>query len=915
MSEPLQFLLLGLGLGGVYALIAQGVVLVYRGSGVLNFAHGAMGAIGAYAYFEAVEAGVPQGAAVVIGVAASALGGALTYLLVMRWLRTSSPVTRLVATLGVLAVVQQALILEYGTTSTFVDPILPANVWTFFSGVTVPSDRIYILLVACVLTVALWLVFRFTRFGWATVAVAENERATATMGWSPEVIAVANWSLGAALAGLAAILILPILGLSVVPLTLLIIPALATALVGGFRSFPLALAGGLAIGVAESELTRYVSDPGWATSVPFLVIVVVLALRGDALPLRGEALFRLPRVGTGRVPIWIPVAAFLLGWWWIGASDATGALVLASTFAIALVMLSLIVVTGYAGQLSLAQFALAGMGAFVAGRLADVAGWPFPVVVVIGVAVALPIGVLVALPALRTRGISLAIATFGLALAIERIVLGNSDFTGGFAGTVVDRPTLFGWEIDSLLQPKRYALVCLVALLVVVVMVANLRRGPAGRRLLAVRANERAAVALGISAVRAKLFAFALASAIAALGGILFAFRSSQIDFSPFNVNASINAVVFTVLPGIGFLASSVLSAAAQPGNLLPHLFSELDWDRYFQLVGGLLLIVTIIKAPDGALDPVFRQLRHLAAWARRTMPWLPRRRPAVAPSDPKRAPVPPARLHARGISVHFGGVRALQDVAIEVEPGTVTGLIGPNGAGKTTLIDVLSGFTAPDEGTVELDRVDITHQSPRRRSLAGLGRSFQHLELFEDMTVGDNLRVAGDPRSWVLYLSDLFRPRRAPLPPAARAAIEDFGLADDLDKLPSALPHGRRRLVGIARAVAGQPSILFLDEPAAGLDERQRRELGLLVRRLAQDWGIAVLLIEHDVPLVTSVCDRVVALDFGRVIASGTPAQVIATPAVVAAYLGADVAERDFAPTVDDVAPTDSPPARTVRP
>ena len=892
MAEPFQFFLLGLGVGGIYALIAQGVVLIYRGSGVLNFAHGAIGALGAYAYFELMESGTPQVIAVLLGVGVSAFAGALTYLLVMRWLQKRSPVTRLVATLGIMTVIQQSLILRYPS-AVFVDSILPAEVWRPFEGVVFSSDRIWILVVAAGLSFGLWALYRFTRFGWATVAAAENERATASMGWSPDVIALANWTLGSALAGLAVILILPIIGLSVLTLTLLIIPALATALVGGFRSFPLTLIGGLAVGVAESELTRYVDEPGWSRSVPFMVIVVVLVIRGDAVPARGEQLFRLPRVGSGLMPWWAPVGLLAVGWYWISSTDATGSLVLATTFAFALIMLSLVVVTGYAGQLSLAQFAFAGMGAFVAGRLADVAGLPFLAAVVVGVAAAIPLGAIIALPALRTRGISLAIATFGLALAIEKIVLNNNDWTGGYVGTVVGRPTLFGWEVDSLFHPKRYALVCLVALAIAMIMVANVRRGSTGRRLLAVRANERAAVALGVSAVRAKLYGFALAASIAALGGILLGFRSSQISFAPFTVQASINAVVFTVVGGIGYIASGLFAGAAQPGAIVSHLLSEFDWEKYFLLMGGGVLIFNLLRFPDGALSYAPNFMRRLMAILRRD------REEELAEGARQR--VAPRSLRVRGASVRFGGVQALKDVDIHVEPGKVTGLIGPNGAGKTTLIDVITGFTKPEHGTIDIDGKRINSLSPRRRSLAGIGRSFQGLELFEDMSVMDNIRVASDSKEARTYFTDLVKPRRVPLPATAVAAIDEFELHDDLHKLPSELPHGRRRLVGIARAVAAQPSVLLLDEPAAGLDDVQRRELRTLIRRLADDWGIAVLLIEHDVPTVLAVCDDVVALDFGSVIATGTGDEVASHPAVVRAYLGE---EPEVEPELDEGAP-----------
>jgi sulfate-transporting ATPase len=243
--------------------------------------------------------------------------------------------------------------------------------------------------------------------------------------------------------------------------------------------------------------------------------------------------------------------------------------------------------------------------------------------------------------------------------------------------------------------------------------------------------------------------------------------------------------------------------------------------------------------------------------------------------------------LQVRDVAVRFGGVRALAGVSLDVGPGEVVGLMGPNGAGKTTFIDAVTGFTRLHAGTIALDGARIDGLGARRRARLGLGRTFQSLELFDQLSVLENLRAAADPRDPGAYLTDLLRPRRTPLSAAARSAIEMFELGDDLHRVPAELPYGRRRQVAIARAVAAEPSILLLDEPAAGLDETGTRELADLLRRLVDEWGIGVLLVEHDVPMLNRVCDRLVVLDFGAVIATGTPAEIRSDPAVVAAYLG----------------------------
>ena len=252
---------------------------------------------------------------------------------------------------------------------------------------------------------------------------------------------------------------------------------------------------------------------------------------------------------------------------------------------------------------------------------------------------------------------------------------------------------------------------------------------------------------------------------------------------------------------------------------------------------------------------------------------------------------VAPMTLDVRDVSVRFGGVQAVADVSVTLRPGEVVGLIGPNGAGKTTLIDAITGFVSA-RGRVELDGRDVSKWSARRRARAGLGRSFQSLELFESMTVYENLRAASDRRDPLAYLIGLVHPGDDPLSPVALAAIREFGLEDDLDRRPEELPYGRRRLVAIARAVAAGPSVLLLDEPAAGLGDRETEELGRLVRHLADEWGLAVLMVEHDVALVLRVCDRVTVLDEGLNLASGAPDEIRHDPKVIAAYLGEPVTE-----------------------
>jgi sulfate-transporting ATPase len=247
--------------------------------------------------------------------------------------------------------------------------------------------------------------------------------------------------------------------------------------------------------------------------------------------------------------------------------------------------------------------------------------------------------------------------------------------------------------------------------------------------------------------------------------------------------------------------------------------------------------------------------------------------------------------LVVKGLTVRFGEVVAVDDVDLAVKPGEIVGLIGPNGAGKTTLIDAVTGFV-PSSGQISLAGSEMGRSSPARRVGLGLARSWQSLELFEDVSVLENMQIASEARSRRLGdgIRSLVRPGAVKLTPTAVMAIEEFGIADSLQRKPSELSYGARRLIGIARSVALSPSVLLLDEPAAGLSDRESRELGKLLRRLSDRWGLGILLIEHDVDLVMSLCDRVVVLDFGKKIAEARPAEVRTDMAVINAYLGAEV-------------------------
>ena len=920
MHTVLTFAVLGLGAGGVYGLLGSGLVLIYRGSGLVNFAHGAMAMSAAYLFYEFTQKGLGNALSFVLAVAILGLVGLVTQLGVMRRLRNASGISRLIATVGILAVLDGIFSKWFGaTTNTIVPAILPNG--TFHVGsYTFSAQAVSLLVVAILITAALHFWSKRSASGMAMMAVAESPDAASALGWSPQLVATGTWVAGAALAAVAGILIAPSTGLVITNMTLIVMAALAAAILGGFESFPIVFLGGLAIGIGQSEMAEYISAPGWSDSLPFLVVIAWLVVRGRGLPVRSHVMERLPSLGSGFVPLRsvVPLTIALIVCMSTFFSQAL-TIAINLQVAIAVILLSVVVVTGFAGQLSFAQYGLAGVGAWVSGRLAAAQHWPFLFALLAGIAGAAVVGAILGAPALRTRGVNLAIVTLGLGVALQDLIFLNPSYTGGINGTTVNPPTLLGYSIDPIRSPTRYAAFCVVCLIIATIVVGNVRRSRVGRRMIAVRANERAAASLGVSVTGAKLYAFSLGAGIAGLGGTLLAFMNPSIQYYSYDAVSSVNFVGFATIGGIAHVTGPLYGSGFEDGGIGSIVLNSIGGlDSWLPLIGGIVILLVLMQNPDGmagAKQPRFiRRLVDLVVWFGHPPVTVVGRHATGSQLDPgavrggtasrlaklsrgragqtvsELEPAAPRRgshLSIKDLTVRFGGVVAVNNVSLEVAPGEIVGLIGPNGAGKTTLIDAVTGFVPAAGGQITLGDVNLRRLPPYRRSRAGVVRTFQSLELLEDLTAWDNFRVAIEPRDGLSYLTSLFAPGRQQSSPSAEAAIESFKLADHLGTFPRDLPYGTRRLLGIARAVACDPNTLLLDEPASGLDHADRAELAELIRLMAREHGMGVLLVEHDMELVMDVCDRVVVLEFGTVIGTGTPAEVRADPVVIAAYLG----------------------------
>jgi ABC-type branched-subunit amino acid transport system ATPase component/ABC-type branched-subunit amino acid transport system permease subunit len=559
--------------------------------------------------------------------------------------------------------------------------------------------------------------------------------------------------------------------------------------------------------------------------------------------------------------------------------------------------LSLVVVTGFVGQISVIQLALAGAAGFTISHMAVNFGITFPVAALAGIAVAVVIGLITAISAVRVRGVSLSVVTLAGAVAIENFGFVNSTWGGGLAGSPVPEPRWFGLNlgpnapfrgIDGNQPSPVFGWVALICCVLLMVAVGYIRRGKLGQRMLAVRSNERAAAAAAINPRTVKLYAFGIAAGIAGVGGVLYAYNFGSVSADRFDAVTALSLIAFAYVGGITLITGALFAGLLSAQALIPYALDK--WfglnGNWFLLVGGVLLIFTLLANPEGVAGDFYRRTH------KRPVLHAPDVATAVAAGQagaprPARADLAgrPAVFRVAALAVTFGGVHALSDVSLEVREGELVGLIGPNGAGKTTLVDAASGFVA-STGRVELGGADLGGLEPYERARRGLARTWQSTELFEDLDVRENLTVAA---------KDGAAKDGAARDESAERTLALVGMDWAGEAMPSQLSMGQRKLVGVARALAARPRLLCLDEPAAGLDTRESRELGACLRGLA-DQGQSMLLIEHDMGLVLGICDRVVVLEFGRVIADGPPEVVRADPRVIAAYLGESAASEDAA-------------------
>lgn len=576
--------------------------------------------------------------------------------------------------------------------------------------------------------------------------------------------------------------------------------------------------------------------------------------------LRRAEFRRLAPMGAVLVVILIIVALAPGYWQYIATIGA----------AQAIIGLSVGVVYGTAGMLSVAQLSLAAIGSWTVAYLsAELGIVPAPWSILVGAIVAVPLGLLVALPAMRLRGVNLAVVTLGIVIVVYTLATGQQ-VPGSQSTLYVPRR---GWMADDLIL----FIIAWGSFVVLAGAVILLRSGRWGLSWQAIARSERAAASLGVSILRSRLTAFGVSAFLAGwAGGILVTVYGSP-DSGTFSPIQALLFFVLAVIFGAGYWEGAL--ALGVFNSLIAALFRE--WGLPPDIGSIIFGIAAVQILSTGSKRGFSGDIRALVSRMRNgrksvdvdVVPLLNEPRTVESP-----APIHDGEgLVVESITVKYGAVVALRDVSIRVPRGKIVGLIGPNGAGKSTMIDAITGFTAADKGTVAVDGIDVSREPVHRRSRV-IRRTFQTERTMEDLTVLDYLRLAADGASDAEALA---------------AILEYVGLTQTQTQLKH-LDVRARRLLTIGGALLSAPAVLLLDEPAAGLDADETLDFASRLREIPERFGCGVLLIEHDIDLVRAVCEEVTVLDFGRVLRAGETSATLDDPAVVTAYLGEDIVDAD---------------------
>ena len=886
----LPFIIGGLTTGSVYGLAGVGLVLTYKASGIFNFANGALATVSAFVFYTLhVQHGLawPLALLVSVFVVGPVLGIILEW--IARSLTTASLTAQVVSTVGLLLAIEATIVLIYGTTTTRQVPnFLPGHSF-HLGGATITTENIVVFCVALVATLGLAGYFRWTRTGVAMRAVVDDPDLLDISGTNPSAVRRWAWIIGVTFAAASGVLVAPLVTLDATTLTFLVIQAFGAAAIGKFKNLTATYIGGLVIGIGTALCTKYFTTgllSELAPALPFLILFIVLLVspRGS-LPYRSVKVTRVRSTWTAPLPMQLGGAAAVLVFLVLIPDIAGLHLVDWTSFlAMFIMFLSLGLLVRTSGQVSLCHVTFLAIGVVTLSHLTTSLHWPWLFALLVGGLITIPIGALLAIPAMRFPGLYLALATFGFGVFVQYMFYGQSFMFGGSGISVtVPRPHLSWISLDS---DRGYYYLLLVIAVATALAIIMLNRSRLGRLLRGLADSPRGLATSGTSINITRVIVFCISAFIAGVSGGLAGGAVSAVNGLSYEPLLSLTFFALIIITVGGDPWYALLAAAGE--SLIPSYFTNPNVANYLQLAfgaGALLYAVT----PQDRLGVPLPIRVFLDAHLRRQAP-------RVAVADTHAVEIAPRSLVKEGclevtdLRVSFGGLVAVDDVRLSAPTGRITGLIGPNGAGKTTTFNACSGLNRSIEGEITLDGHTLTHMPAAARARRGLGRTFQQMELFDSLTVRQNISLGAESRfAGVNPLGHVVAGRRQSrqVAEATEEAIAQCGLSLVAETAVGSLSTGQRRLVELARCVAGPYRIMLLDEPSSGLDRNETAHFGEILLSLVRTRGVGILLVEHDMALVNSVCDYIYVLDFGRQIFEGTHEEVQSSPLVRAAYLG----------------------------